>query len=436
MTPTRKTRTTRRPLRGTIAVPGDKSISHRALLFAALARGSSRIEGLNLGADVRATARVVSALGATVDLDETEAKAEVEGYGWDGLKVPTGVLDCGNSGTTLRTGLGVAAGLSGTTVWTGDDSLRSRPMLRVVHPLRQMGARIEGPEHGDRAPLEVRGGELSGIDIELPVASAQVKTALLLAGLRATGTTEVVEPAPSRDHTERMLRAAGVEVEVSNTTVSVRGGSQPSNFDLKVPGDPSSALYLLGAALFVDGSELTVEGVGLNPTRTAAFEVLRRMGARVDVVDTGLEMGEPVGSITTGPSELTATEVGGAEVPSLIDDIPVLAVIASQAKGETVFRDSGELRVKESDRIATLVRGLRALGVDADELPDGLIVRGPASLVGGEIESAGDHRIALAFAVAGLIADEHVRVKGWSCVDVSFPEFLDVLGRARAGGGR
>ncbi|MEA2433195.1 MAG: 3-phosphoshikimate 1-carboxyvinyltransferase [Actinomycetota bacterium] len=427
----RKTRTTRRPLRGSVQVPGDKSISHRALLIATLARGTSTIEGLNLGADVRSTASAVEAWGAELTLDETNAVAKVEGFGWAGLSEPAEMIDCGNSGTTMRIGLGVAAGLPGLTVLGGDGSLSRRPMLRVVAPLRQMGARIDGRAHGDLAPLSVRGGDLAGIDIELPVASAQVKTALLLAGLRATGVTEVMEPAPSRDHTERMLRAAGVDVDAGATSVSVKGGQEPKAFELSVPGDPSSALYLLAAALLVPDSELTVTGVGINPTRTAAFEVLRRMGAEIEIESTGIEMGEPIGSISVSTSQLSATQVGGAEVPALIDDIPILAVIASQAEGETVFRDAAELRVKESDRIASLARGLTALGVSVEELPDGLVVRGPVRLAGGGIDPAGDHRIALSFAVAGLIADEHVRVGGWSCVDVSFPEFLDVLGRAR-----
>jgi 3-phosphoshikimate 1-carboxyvinyltransferase len=429
--PTKRARTTRRPLRGVVEVPGDKSISHRALILAALASGLSRIEGLNLGADVRSTAAALRGFGVSLTVDEDNGVAEVEGSSEAGLSEPVDVIDCGNSGSTLRMGLGLAAAVPGATVMTGDASLRRRPMLRVVSPLRQMGASIDGRVHADRAPLVVRGAELAGIDIELPIASAQVKTAILLAGLKASGTTEVVEPARSRDHTERMLRAAGVDVTVRDTSVSLSGGSKVSAFELTVPGDPSSALYLLGAALLIEDSRLTVEGVGLNPTRIAAVKVLKRMGANIELAETGVEMGEPVGTIVASTSELKSTEVSGAEVPALIDDIPTLAVIATQAQGTTVFRDAAELRVKESDRISTLVDGLRVLGADVEERPDGLVVRGPSTLVGGDVDPAGDHRLALAFAVAGLITDERVRVSGWSCVDVSFPEFLDVLGRAR-----
>jgi 3-phosphoshikimate 1-carboxyvinyltransferase len=428
---TRKTKTTRKPLRGTIEVPGDKSISHRALLLAALAEGSSIATHLNLGADVRATAGAIEAWGGGMELDTDNASAKVEGCGLR-LREPAGPIDCGNSGTTMRIGLGVAAGIPGLSAFFGDESLSRRPMLRAVVPLRQMGAWIDGRNHADRAPLVVRGGDLTGVDVHLPVASAQVKTAVLLAGLCASGSTRVTEPVRSRDHTERMLAAAGVEVSIEGTSVGVRGGRGPEAFELEVPGDPSSALYLIVAALLIDGSSLTIDGVSLNPTRTAAFDVLRRMGARLEVERSGDAMGEPVGRVHVEASELHATEIGGDEVPALIDDIPALAIAASQAEGETVFTDAAELRVKESDRIDSLTRGLSCLGVEVSGAPDGLLVRGPSTLSGGAIDPHGDHRIALAFAVAGLLTDEHVRVGGWSCVDVSFPEFLDVLGRARS----
>ncbi|HEV2754896.1 MAG TPA: 3-phosphoshikimate 1-carboxyvinyltransferase [Actinomycetota bacterium] len=425
----RKTGSPTPPLLGAVTVPGDKSISHRALILSGLAPGTSTISGLNTGDDVAATARAVAALGPRVLA--TDDNAEVEGYGIAGLREPGDAIDAGNSGTTMRTMLGVCAGIAGVSVLTGDDSLRTRPMLRVAAPLRQMGARVDGRHHGELPPMVVRGGELTGADFELNVASAQVKTALLLAGLAARGTTSVAEPRPSRDHTERMLAAAGVAVERAGTTCSVAGGAEPRPMEWEVPGDTSSALYLIVAALLVPGSDLTVTDVLLNPTRTAAFDVLRRMGADLDVVETGESGGEPRGDVTARTSELTATTIEPGEVPRLIDDLPVLAIAASQAVGRTEVRGAGELRVKESDRIGAMVEGLTAIGGAAEESPDGFAVEGPAPLAGGAVDSRGDHRVAMSFALAGLVSAEGVRVSRWSCVDTSFPGFLDVLGRAQ-----
>ena len=418
------------PLTGSISVPGDKSISHRALVLSALAEGRSTITGLNPGDDVLATAGAVAALGAMVDLED-ENNVEVEGYGTRGLREPAGVIDLGNSGTSMRTLLGVCAGIEGLTVLTGDESLRSRPMLRVAAPLRQMGAAVDGRGYGELPPMVVRGGGLRGIDFESNVASAQVKTALLLAGLAASGTTTVTEPTLSRDHTERMLAAAGVEVRRSGASCSVEGGAQPRPLQWDVPGDTSSALYLLVAALLVPGSDLTVTGVLLNPTRTATFDVLRRMGADLTVEEKETTGGEPRGAVTARSSPLLATAIEPGEVPALIDELPLLAIAASQAEGQTVIAGAGELRVKESDRISAMVTGLRALGAKAEERPDGMIVEGPAPLRGGAIDSLGDHRVAMSFAIAGLVSAEGVRVSRWSCVDTSFPGFLDVLGRAQ-----
>jgi 3-phosphoshikimate 1-carboxyvinyltransferase len=419
-------------LGGSVRVPGDKSISHRALILGALAEGNSRIENLNAGADVLATAAMLGGLGVRCQVRPRDSLAEVEGQGWTGLREPDDVLDAGNSGTTLRVLLGVAAAVPGLTVLTGDDSLRRRPMLRVVAPLRQLGATVDGRDHGNLAPLSVRGGELVGADVELPVASAQVKTAVLLAGLSARGETTVREPSPSRDHTERMLHALGVSLEMEPGRVSLSGGQRVEPFTASVPGDISSAMFLLAAAAMAPGSELEVTDVGLNPTRTGALEVMRRMGAGVRWEQTASVLGEPVGRVCVTHAGLTATLVEGEEVPTLIDDIPALALVATQAEGETVFREASELRVKESDRIATLATGLRSLGADVEESPDGLVVRGPTPLHGGEVDSKGDHRMAMAFAIAGVVADERVRVLGWSSVETSFPEFLDVLAEARA----
>ena len=419
------------PLRGTIEVPGDKSMSHRALIISALTRGRSLVTNLNTGRDCVATAGILTELGAACTLHETDAEVEVKGCGVGGFHEARRVLDAENSGTTLRIMLGVCAGIEGLSVLTGDASLRTRPMLRVVAPLRQMGAQIDGRAHGDRAPLVVRGGPLTGVDLELSIASAQLKTAVLFAGLAAEGRTWVTEPGPSRDHTERMLAAAGAELSVSDSTVVLEPGVdlEPTRWDL--PGDISSAAFLLAAATIVPGSDLTISDVGLNPTRTGAIEVMRRMGAAIEIDVTGERGGEPVGSVRARASDLRATTIEGEEVPALIDELPLLAVLAANAEGRTVMRDAAELRVKESDRITVMTEGLRALGVDCEATPDGMVINGPAALVGGTVDSRGDHRTAMSFAVAGLGATGSVKVEGWSCVNTSFPEFLDLLGRAQ-----
>jgi 3-phosphoshikimate 1-carboxyvinyltransferase len=421
----------RRPLTGMVEVPGDKSISHRALLLSALAGEASTIRGLNDGDDVRRTAAAVSALGARVTAEERSALVQVEGWGRRGPFEPSGVIDAGNSGTTARVLLGVLSSLDGTSMLTGDASLSQRPMLRVVAPLRAMGAAIDGREHGDRLPLSVRGGDLEGMDHMVSVASAQVKSALLLAGLRAGGSTSVTEPRPSRDHTENMLRVAGVEVVSDELLTRVRGGQDVSGQEWSVPGDVSSAMFLIVAAALVEGSDISIAGVGLNPRRIRAFDVLTRMGASIDVEETGLACGEPVGNVRVRASRLQATTVRADEIPSVIDEIPVLAIAASQAEGESVFEEVGELRAKESDRLSAVVDGLEHLGGTARVEGDALIVQGPTPLTGGAIDPRQDHRIAMSFAVAGLLASSTVKVSGWSCVDTSFPTFLEVLGKAQ-----
>jgi 3-phosphoshikimate 1-carboxyvinyltransferase len=427
-------------LTGSLRVPGDKSISHRALIIAALASGRSVITNLNTGADVRATAAALGQLGTVVEVHEGDpirgkredriSRAVVEGSGRGGLTEAGTVIDVGNSGTSIRTLLGVTAAIPGLTVLTGDASIRKRPMLRVVVPLRQMGAAIDGRNNGDLAPLSVRGGDLTACDHELSIASAQVKTALLFAGLAASGTTSVTEPGTSRNHTERMLASAGADIKVEGTTVAVTGGTELRPGDRYVPGDLSSAMFLIAAALVVPDSDLVLENVGLNPTRTAALEVLVRMGADIDVTPTGGD-DEPVGSIRARHSNLRGTTIEGDIVPRLIDEIPVLAALATQAEGTTEIRGARELRVKESDRIAALASGLTSLGARVEERSDGLSIEGPVALSGGVVESHHDHRIAMSFAVAGLVAEANVKVRGWSCVDTSFPEFLDLLGEAQ-----
>jgi 3-phosphoshikimate 1-carboxyvinyltransferase len=426
-----------RPLRGSILLPGDKSISHRALILAAVAEGRSRIVGLNRGEDVCATARALDALGALCRVDVHNATAEVEGSGWAGLREPDDVIDVGNSGTSLRLLAGVCAALPGMTVLTGDATLRRRPMKRVVAPLRAMGARIDGRSDGDRAPVVIRGDRLRGIRWRSEVASAQVKSAVLVAGLAATGSTTIEEPAPSRDHTERMLAARGVEVVRSGTGATVRGGQQPRPGEHAIPGDLSSALYPLVGAALVPGSDLIAQDVGVNPTRAGALEVLRTMGADVEVEVTGELSGEPVGRVRVRSQRdrlpLRAASVSGGDVPRLIDEIPALCIAACAARGRTVIRDAVELRAKESDRIATMAAGINALGGNAHPLTDGLVITGPATLHDGHIDARGDHRIALAFAVAGIVWDLDLSIAGWEAVKTSFPEFDDVMAAARGG---
>lgn len=419
-----------RPLRGTITVPGDKSLSHRALIFAALASGPSAVTGLNAGADTIATANCLAQLGTRLETEGDSVKIEPAPAG---LREADAVLDAGNSGTTLRTLAGVCAGIHGLSVLTGDETLRRRPMLRVVAPLREMGASIDGREYGDKAPLAIRGGDLRPLDKDLSVSSAQVKTAILLAALKAAGTTTVGEPGPSRDHTEVMLEALGAPLRRHGRTTSLTGPWSPSGFTFATPGDISSAMFLIVAALLVPGSDLSITGLGLNQTRTGALDVLRSMGADIDWHVESETLGEPVGTVQARHSSLRGVSVGGSElIPRLIDEIPILAVAAACAEGRTVFADASELKLKESNRIGTVVDMLRTLGCEAEPTEDGLVVEGAAQLHGGEIASHGDHRIAMAAAVAGLVATGKVSVLGWSSVTTSFPGFLDVLGRARS----
>jgi 3-phosphoshikimate 1-carboxyvinyltransferase len=408
------------PLRGTVRVPGDKGISHRALIFGALAEGRSHITGLAGGDDVRRTRRALRDLGVRVT--GSGAHATVTGRGVGGLVEPTRVLDCGNSGTSIRLLTGLLAGRPFLSVLTGDASLVTRPMARIAEPLRAMGAHIDGRDGGTRAPLVVRGGSLAGTQHSLAVASAQVKTALVLAGLQAEGTTLVSEPAPSRDHTERMLGALGAPLRrVDERAVEVTRGA-PHPFELAVPGDPSSAAFWVVAAALTPGSEVTVEGVALNPARIGFVDVLCRMGAAITVEHTGDVLGEPVGALHVTGGPLHATVVEGVEIPWVIDEIPVLAVAATFAEGVTEFRDAGELRVKESDRIATVAAMLGAFGAGVETTTDGFSVRGGRP-VPARVESHGDHRIAMAAAVAALALDGETTITGWRATATSYPEF-------------
>jgi 3-phosphoshikimate 1-carboxyvinyltransferase len=411
-----------RALRGRLRVPGDKGVSHRALIAAALANGTSRIEHVASGDDVARTRAALAAVGVAIEASGDGAK--IDGAGIDALHPPTAPLDCGNSGTTMRMLAGLLAGRPFPSVLTGDDSLLRRPMGRVVQPLRRLGARIDGRDAGRRAPLTIQGAELNGARVELEAASGQVKTALLLAGLQATGTTEVVEPAPSRDHTERLLAALGVPLEqVDAVTVRVRAGA-PRAFELDVPGDPSSAAFFVVAALIAPGSDVVLEDLLLNPGRIAFLEVLRDMGGAIDVDERGHRLGEPVGDVHVIASDLRATTIDCTE--AIIDEVPALAIAAACAEGITAIRNASELRVKESDRIATLEHELTQLGVGTETTADGLVVHGghlrPATL-----QSHGDHRVAMAAAIAANAAEGESRVRGWGSVQVSYPGFADDL---------
>lgn len=414
-------------LRGDIRVPGDKSISHRALLLGALGSGVSEVRGLGRSADTMTTAAVVRALGARVELDVEDDVIRVHGVGLRGLTPPAGPLDCGNAGTLLRLLTGILAGQEGRFELTGDASLSARPQERVAAPLREMGASIETTS--GHAPVTITGAPLHAISYELPVASAQVKSAILLAGLFALeGPTVVVEPEATRDHTERLLRAAGVRIETGGKEIRVWPAEELRPLSIEVPGDFSSAAPFLVAATILPGSELRLHGVNVNSTRTGLLGVLERMGARISLYNRRQVGGEAVADIEVTSAELVATQIEADEVPLLVDELPVFAIAAAVARGESIVRGAQELRAKETDRIETITDGLRALGVRVQEHPDGFRVRGiPTRLKGGVVRSQGDHRIAMLGALAGLTSREGVRIEDSEAVSVSFPSFYDLL---------
>ena len=425
------------PLQGEISVPGDKSISHRSLMLGALAQGETIIHGLLLGEDPRSTAACFRALGAEISDLNTES-VQVKGIGLGQLLEPVDVLNAGNSGTTLRLMLGILASHPGRffTV-TGDDSLRSRPMSRVVRPLQQMGAEIWGRQAGALAPLAVRGQPLQPMHYHSPIASAQVKSCILLAGLMVEGQTTVTEPALSRDHSERMLRAFGadVRVDVATNTVSVIGPSPLQGQTVIVPGDISSAAFWLVAGVIVPGSDLTIVNVGVNPTRTGVLEVLAAMGADITLENQREVAGEPVADLRVRHSQLKAGTIGGDLIPRLIDEIPILAVAAAFAQGTTVIRDAVELRVKESDRIAVMATQLNRLGAKVTELSDGLEIVGGYPLTGTEVDSHADHRIAMSLAIAALNATGTTTIHGAEAAAVSYPDFTATLQQVVGEGG-
>jgi len=422
-------------LRGAVRVPGDKSISHRALLFGAIAEGETRIEGLLPAEDPLSTAACLRAMGVDVSPIRAGEPVTVQGVGLDGLREPDNILDCGNSGTTMRLLMGLLAGRAGRHfVLTGDASLRRRPMRRVGGPLAEMGATINGRDGGNLAPLAIAGRRLQGATIRTPVASAQVKSALLLAALTAEGSTTVIEPALSRDHSERMLRAFGAELVVGGaggTEVTVTPGARLRGQAVVVPGDISSAAFWLVAGAITPGAELTVENVGLNPSRTGILEVLAQMGAAIEVRNPRDVAGEPVGDLHVCHGPLRAFSIGGALIPRLVDEIPVLAVAACCADGVSTISGAEELRVKETDRLAVMARHLGAMGARLQEHADGLTIAGATALHGAEVNSETDHRVAMSLAVASLVAQGDTRLHDSAAAAVSYPGFWDDLARLR-----
>jgi 3-phosphoshikimate 1-carboxyvinyltransferase len=412
-------------LRGEIDIPGDKSVSHRSIMFGAIAEGRTEVSNFLMGEDCLSTVSCFRKLG--VSITNEEDKMIIDGKGFEGLREPSGILDVGNSGTTIRLLLGILAGLPFHSVLAGDESIAKRPMTRVSNPLAEMGAQIRGRKGGEYTPLSIQGGEVKGIRYELPVASAQVKSALLFAGLQASGETVLIEPAKTRDHTERMIRQFGGEVVSEGMEVRLQGGQKLKAAKVHVPGDISSAAFFLAAGAIIPGSEIVLRNVGLNPTRTGIIEVLQGMGADMDILPYHNESAEPAGDITIRFSQLKGTVIEGDIIPRLIDEIPVIALLATQAQGQTVIKDAEELKVKETNRIDTVVNELKKLGADIEATADGMIINGRTQLKGGEVSSHGDHRIGMMLAVGAAICSEDVSLSGAEAISVSYPAFFDHL---------
>lgn len=413
------------PLKGEVTIPGDKSISHRSVMFGSIAKGTTEITGFLQGADCLSTISCFRKMG--VEIENTQDKVLVHGRGLHGLAAPDSVLDCGNSGTTTRLISGILAGQNFSCTLTGDASIQKRPMKRIMDPLSMMGAQIESIHQNGCAPLAITGSSLHGIHYHSKVASAQVKSSILLAGLYAEGKTQVTEPALSRNHTEIMLRFFGADITSEGCTASVLPAEELYGQKITVPGDISSAAYFIAAALLVPGSELLIKNVGINPTRDGILRVCQAMGADITLLNAVYDSGEPVSDLLVRHSNLKATEIGGELIPTLIDEIPVIAVMACAAEGTTIIRDAAELKVKESNRIRTVVDNLKAMGAHLEETEDGMIIHGGKPLHGGIIESHLDHRIAMSFAIASLIAEGETTIQNAECVNISYPAFYEDL---------
>lgn len=433
MTTQSQTITASRGLRGEITVPGDKSISHRSIMLGSLAQGTTRVRGFLEGEDNLSTLKAFQAMGVAIERGR-DGILSIAGQGLQGLREPADVLDCGNSGTTMRLMTGLLAAQRFFCVLTGDQYLRRRPMRRVVGPLTDMGARIWGRDGGERAPLAIQGSALRGIEYRSAIASAQVKSALLLAGLYAQGETTVYEPHVSRDHSERMLRFFGADVRSFAGGVSIVPQPRLEGREVHVPGDISSAAFFLVAALITPGSELLVRNVGINPTRSGILDILKMMGGDLQLLDERTLSGEPTADILVRGSSLRGVDIGGELVPRAIDEFPVVSVAAALAEGTTVIRDAQELRVKETDRIAAMVSELSTLGARVEALPDGMRIEGTGGFSGGTVLSHGDHRIAMSMAVAALRAASPVTIQDTGCTATSFPNFWELLEQVKSQG--
>ena len=412
-------------INGVLSIPGDKSISHRGVIFGSIAEGVTEIEGFLMGEDCLSTIQCFRQMGIPIEIQDD--KIYIQGKGLQGLSAPKEPLDVGNSGTTIRLLTGLLAAQSFSTTITGDGSIQKRPMKRIVEPLRRMGADISGKEDGNYAPLHIQGKELKGIHYDLPVASAQVKSAILLGSLYAEGQTTIVEPARSRDHTELMMNYFGGKIKTEGLTITSEPIQQLIGKKVSIPGDISSAAFFLVAGAILPQSELRLTHVGINPTRNGVIQVLQRMGANIEILNPRHVSGEPVADLVIGSSSLQGTIIEGDIIPTLIDELPILAVAACFAEGITVIRDAQELKVKESNRIRTMTEELTKLGASIQETEDGMIIQGGVPLGGGTVESYGDHRVAMSLAIAGLASKEGVEILGSECVDISFPNFFEIL---------
>ncbi|MGE8204325.1 3-phosphoshikimate 1-carboxyvinyltransferase [Heyndrickxia sp. NPDC080065] len=419
---------TKSSLKGNISVPGDKSISHRAIMFGAIAKGTTTVRNFLNGADCRSTIDCFRKLG--VKIEEIEDEIKIYGNGFNGLREPIEILDVGNSGTTARLILGLLAGRSFHTVIIGDDSIATRPMKRVTQPLKDMGAVIHGRDDANYTPISIQGGQLHPINYQMPVASAQVKSSLLLAGLQIEGETTIIEPLSSRDHTERMIKQFGGQLSTEQNTIKIIG---PQNFqatEVHVPGDISSAAFFMVAAAIINDSEIILDNVGLNPTRTGIISVMQQMGADIQIDPNKIsQSSEPNGTITVSTSQLKGIEIGGELIPRLIDEIPIIALLATQAEGKTVIKNAEELKVKETNRIDTVVKELNTLGANIEATRDGMIIYGKTPLKGGTVSSYGDHRIGMMLSIAALVCEKEVYLEGSDAVKVSYPTFFEDLDR-------
>jgi len=417
----------KKTVKGEISLPGDKSISHRAIMLGSIARGETRVKGLSDCLDCRNTLDAFLKMGIEIE-ERSEGELTIQGRGLKGLSSAKEVIDVGNSGTTIRLLSGILAGQDFSSTMTGDETLQKRPMRRIILPLREMGAKISSPDD-NHPPITIVGQKLHPIDYHSPVASAQVKSCVLLAGLYAEGKTRLTEPSLSRDHTERMLEYLGALVETKGRTVSIEGVSELEAKPITIPGDISSAAFFIVACLLLQNSQIRIKGVGINPTRTGIIDILKKMGADIVIENVSELCGEMVANLTVKSSSLIGSEIGGELIPRILDEIPVLAVAATQAEGVTEISDAQELRVKESDRIGNVVSQLSQMGASIREKKDGMVISGGKRLVGSSVNSFGDHRMAMALTIAGLIADGETTINDVDCIDTSFPQFMDILNR-------